>query len=65
MQQVRYIAREKGLNIAKQNKVELIRHVQLEEGNLACFATDVDATCPRYQCMWREDCFHCSLKTRS
>ncbi|MDP2362052.1 MAG: SAP domain-containing protein [bacterium] len=39
------------------SRVELVRLLQLSEGNFDCFATAVDGVCDQIDCVWREDCF--------
>ncbi len=56
MQSIRAIAQERGVKPGRLSKVDLIRTLQQHEGNAACFATDVDASCPQAECLWREDC---------
>mgnify|MGYP000480584205 CR=1 FL=1 len=56
MQQVRAIAKERGVKVGKMKKFELIREIQSQEGNLACYATDVDGSCDQLACTWRDDC---------
>ncbi|MBS4098788.1 MAG: hypothetical protein KGZ83_18355 [Sulfuricella sp.] len=34
----------------------LIRKIQVAEGNLDCFATDRVWTCNQFECKWRKDC---------
>lgn len=57
IQQIRDIARERGLNPGRLGKVELIRAIQRDEGSFDCFATTYNGVCDQYQCLWREDCF--------
>ncbi len=56
MQDVRTIAKERGVKVGKLKKFELIREIQTQEGNLACYATDVDGSCDQQGCLWRADC---------
>jgi hypothetical protein len=62
MQEIRSKAKEIGLKVAKQNKVELVRSIQVAEGNFNCFATATDGVCDQMGCMWREDCFASAKK---
>ena len=57
IQRVREIAREHGLDPGKAEKVELIKAIQIEEGNFDCFATAYEGACDQTGCRWREDCF--------
>ena len=56
MQQVRVIAKEQGIKVGKMKKFELIREIQTQEGNLDCYATDLDGSCDQSDCAWRDDC---------
>ena len=57
MQEIRGIAKSRGVKSGKLTKVSLVRTIQLAEGNFDCFATAVDASCDQQGCLWREDCF--------
>ena len=57
IQKIRDIARDQGLEPGKAEKVELIKAIQLKEGNFDCFATAYDGACDQSGCRWREDCF--------
>lgn len=54
--EIRKIARGKGVNSWKLNKIELIRTIQRTEGYNDCFATPYVHSCGQTDCMWREDC---------
>lgn len=53
---VKSLAREKGIKLGKLNKADLIRAIQTQENNTPCFLTGVES-CDQYQCLWRDDCF--------
>jgi hypothetical protein len=53
---IKAIARNRGLNPERLNKVDLIRAIQREEGNESCFQTGQAEGCDQGQCLWREDC---------
>ena len=57
IQKIREIARGQGLDPGKAEKVELIRAIQLKEGNFDCFATAHEGVCDQGGCLWRTDCF--------
>lgn len=48
-------ARALGIKTSRLRKAELIRAIQVAEGNFPCFGT-ADGFCDRYDCLWREDC---------
>lgn len=56
MQEIRSIAKERGLKVGKMNKVDLIRTIQRAEGNADCFGTEHVNICSQTNCLWREDC---------
>ena len=63
MQEIRSKAKQFGLKTtAKQTKVELVRSIQVAEGNFNCFATALDGVCDQVGCIWREDCFATAKK---
>lgn len=55
--QIRTIAKSKGVNPGKLAKTELIKSIQAAEGNVECFSTAVNGECDQVNCLWREDCF--------
>jgi len=57
VQEIRDIARQKGLRPGKTPKLELVRLIQSSEGNFECFATAVTGECDQTGCLWRNDCF--------
>lgn len=63
MQQIRNMAVDFGLKTGKLTKVDLIRSIQLAEGNFGCFATAYDGICDQTKCLWREDCFTAAKRT--
>ncbi len=54
---IRTLARDRGLKPGRLGKAELIRFVQREEGNFDCFATAASGICDQADCIWRNDCF--------
>jgi hypothetical protein len=56
IQDIKDIAKKKGVNAGKMNKTDLIRAIQKAEGNNACFATSSVLTCGQVNCLWRTDC---------
>ena len=54
MEDIRAIARERGIKPGKMNKSTLIRTIQTREGNIACYKTKTD--CIQDDCCWRQDC---------
>ena len=62
MQEIRAIARERGVKPGRATKKELVRMVQRGEGSFDCFATADLGICDQERCLWREDCFREAAK---
>ncbi len=54
VKEIKNIAITMGLIPGKMKKVELVRAIQIAEGNTACFDTAVNG-CDQMNCRWRED----------
>jgi len=65
MQEIREIARDRGIKASRMSKVKLIQTIQLSEGNFSCFASATQGECDQMGCMWREDCFAAAKKLHS
>ncbi|MDX1334783.1 MAG: SAP domain-containing protein [Gammaproteobacteria bacterium] len=65
MQDIRSIAKEYGLKTGKMTKVNLVRTIQLTEGNFDCFATASAGECDQTGCLWRDDCLTLAKKEAS
>ena len=57
IREIRRIARTMGIKTKGMDKTELIRAIQVAEGNFDCYGTAVDDVCDQESCLWREDCF--------
>ena len=55
MKKVRRKAEELGLDASDMKKKDLIRAIQIAEGNFPCFRTENDS-CDQMNCCWRRDC---------
>ena len=62
MQEIRNVAKSLGLKTSRQSKLNLIRQIQIAEGNFECFATAHEGNCDRTNCVWRDDCFTAAKK---
>lgn len=62
LQEIREIAKAHGLKASGTNKQQLIKNIQIAEGNFDCFATAKDGYCDQLNCRWRDDCFKISQK---
>lgn len=56
LQEIKQQAEQRGLKVGKLKKAELVRAIQLDEGNDPCFDTGNAADCGQSTCLWREDC---------
>lgn len=56
MQEVKEIARQRGVKAGTMKKAELVRAIQSDEGNEACYGTGRAASCGQERCLWRDDC---------
>ena len=54
--EIKTIAKQYGIKVSKLKKTELIKQVQLAEGNVDCFATPAVSDCGQEGCLWRADC---------
>ncbi|MEI8354748.1 MAG: SAP domain-containing protein [Deltaproteobacteria bacterium] len=57
MQEVREIAKNWSIKTANIKKTDLIRSIQLAEGNFDCYCTGHADKCGQENCIWHEDCF--------
>jgi hypothetical protein len=56
LDEIKEIAKQHNLKTGKITKSELIRAIQLAEGNLPCFEDSQTAHCRQVHCLWRADC---------
>jgi len=62
MQEIKNIAKAHGIKLSNATKLNLIREIQVSEGNFSCFATAISGECDQTGCMWRDDCMTLSKK---
>lgn len=62
LEDVRQIAKSRGVHSSRLSKTTLIKTLQTKEGNFDCFATAVLGVCDQVSCLWREDCFEAATK---
>jgi hypothetical protein len=55
MTDVQTKAKSLGIKPKKLKKADLIRKIQVEEGNSPCFQTN-EPSCNQGDCCWRKDC---------
>ncbi|HEY3490489.1 MAG TPA: hypothetical protein VGK27_10280 [Candidatus Deferrimicrobiaceae bacterium] len=56
IQDVRTVAKEKGIKSARMGKADLIRAIQRSEGNFDCYGSASASYCDQAACIWRDDC---------
>lgn len=54
--EIKEIAKQHGIKVSKLNKTELVRAIQLSEGNIPCFNSNISEECGQYTCLWHDDC---------
>jgi hypothetical protein len=52
---IRVIAKNMGIDPKKMNKTDLIKSIQIKEGNSPCYKT-AGSYCEQTDCLWRSDC---------
>lgn len=57
LQEIKAIAKSKGLKNINVKKAELIKAIQRAEGNIDCFGEAAMKECDQSECLWREDCY--------
>lgn len=62
LEEVRNIAKSRGIHPGKIPKNELIKTIQTSEGNFDCFSTAYTGECDQGNCTWRIDCFEAARK---
>lgn len=56
LEEIKVIAKKHEIKVAKLKKAELVRAIQLAEGNDVCFETGQASQCGQAECLWRADC---------
>jgi hypothetical protein len=56
IKQVAEIAKKREVKLGKLKKTDLIRAIQLQEGNFDCFGKATTGECDQLKCCWRSDC---------
>lgn len=54
--EVKAVAKKNKVKIGKLKKAELIKAIQIAEGNSPCFKAEFSSTCALQNCLWRSDC---------
>jgi len=56
LEEIKEIAKQHNIKVGKLKKAELVRAIQMAEGNDACFESGRSADCGQQACLWRSDC---------
>ena len=56
VKEVKSIAVKKGVKPGKMKKAELIKAIQIAEGNDSCFKGIISKNCKETGCLWYGDC---------
>jgi hypothetical protein len=56
VKEIKKLAAQKGVQVGRLRKTELIRSIQSAEKNPVCFMTDQADNCEETCCLWRPDC---------
>ena len=56
IQEIKVIAKERGVNSRNLKKIELVQAIQFAEGNEQCFGSGKATKCGQEACLWKEDC---------
>ena len=56
LKQIKEIAKTKGIKAGNMKKANIIRAIQLAEGNFDCFGSAAAGDCDQVHCLWRADC---------
>jgi len=65
LEQIKDIAKSKGINSGKMKKAEIIKTIQKAEGNFDCFGTATDGYCNQQDCLWKIDCLDTKKNSQS
>lgn len=56
LEEIKEIAKRYNIKTGKAKKSDLVRTIQLAEGNEQCFDSGRATLCGQDTCLWREDC---------
>jgi hypothetical protein len=56
LQEIKEVAKQRGVALGKMKKAEIVRAIQEAEGNAACFETGKSADCGQSNCLWLQAC---------
>ena len=53
---IKEVSMQHYIKMTKKKKTDLIRAIQLSEGNQDCFNSNFSGECGQERCVWRDDC---------
>ena len=56
LQEIKKIAKAKGIKTGNLKKTELVHTIQRAEGNFDCYCSATSGFCDQMNCLWRKDC---------
>ncbi|PKO59823.1 MAG: SAP domain-containing protein [Betaproteobacteria bacterium HGW-Betaproteobacteria-18] len=56
MKTIRHLAKTLSIEPGKLSKTELIKKIQVAEGNFDCYGSAINGECDQLDCVWRDDC---------
>ncbi len=56
LEEIKEIAKQHGIKVGRMKKAEVIKAIQMAEGNEACYNSGQASGCGQDQCLWRDDC---------
>jgi len=56
LQEIKEVAKQRGLAVGKMKKGEIVRAIQEAEGNATCFDTGKSEECGQSDCLWLRAC---------
>ncbi|RQW87056.1 MAG: SAP domain-containing protein [Geobacter sp.] len=56
LEDVKKVAKDRGIQIKNMKKAEIIRAIQRDERNNDCYNTESSDSCGQFSCTWRDDC---------
>jgi len=56
IQEIKVIAKDRGVRSRNLKKAELVQALQAAEGNEQCFMTGKASECGQEECLWKADC---------
>jgi len=62
IEEIRSLAKARGIIQDKLYKNDLIKSIQRSEGNFDCFASAKNGECDQLDCLWRVDCLKAACK---